>query len=75
MIPSHVSIQDLDYSYSQIGDVPPSMPALAFPPSYFHRVIRVAGDRNPIAHLDIRFWGEEIINNLQLMQDRVRTET
>ncbi|KAI9465833.1 hypothetical protein BJY52DRAFT_1202087 [Lactarius psammicola] len=66
---------DLDYSFSQIGDVPPSLPALAFPPSYFHRVIRVAGDRNPIAHLDIRFWGEEITANLQLLQDRVRTET
>lgn len=66
---------DLDYAFSQIGDVPPSLPALAFPPSYFHRVIRVAGDRNPIAHLDIRFWGEEIISNLQLLQDRVRTET
>jgi hypothetical protein len=35
----------------------------------------VAGDRNPITHLDIRFWGEEIIANLQLLQDRVRTET
>ncbi|KAI0254555.1 hypothetical protein BJV78DRAFT_1185167 [Lactifluus subvellereus] len=66
---------DLDYTYSQIGDVPSSLPALAFPPSYFHRVIRVAGDRNPICHLDIRFWGEEIITNLQLLQDRVRTET
>ncbi|KAH9072938.1 hypothetical protein EDB83DRAFT_145205 [Lactarius deliciosus] len=66
---------DLDFSFSQIGDVPPSLPALAFPPSYFHRVIRVAGDRNPIAHLDIRFWGEDIIANLQLLQDRVRTET
>jgi len=66
---------DLDYAFSQIGDIPPLLPALAFPPSYFHRVIRVAGDRNPIAHLDIRFWGEEIIANLQLLQDRVRTET
>jgi len=66
---------DLDYSFSQIGDIPPSLPALAFAPSYFHRVIRVAGDRNPIVHLDIRFWGEEIIANLQLLQDRVRTET
>ncbi|KAI9451790.1 hypothetical protein F5148DRAFT_1332851 [Russula earlei] len=66
---------DLDYTFSHIGDVPPSVLALAFPPSYFHRVIRVAGDRNPIAHLDIRFWGEEIITNLQLLQDRVRTET
>ncbi|KAF8483548.1 hypothetical protein DFH94DRAFT_625513 [Russula ochroleuca] len=66
---------DLDYTFSQIGDIPSSLPALAFPPSYFHRVIRVAGDRNPIAHFDIRFWGEEIIANLQLLQDRVRTET
>ena len=55
--------------------MPPSLPGLAFPPSYFHRVIRVAGDRNPITHIDIRFWGEEILANLQLLQDRVRTET
>jgi hypothetical protein len=58
-----------------MGDLPPSLPALAFPPSYFHRVIRVAGDRNPIVHIDIRFWAEDIIANLQLLQDRVRTET
>jgi hypothetical protein len=52
------------------------MPTLAFPPSYFHRVIRMgAGSTNPVAHIDLRPWGEEIAHNLQLLQDRVRTET
>ena len=52
------------------------MPALAFPPSYFHRVIRTGPVvSNPIVHVDISPWGEEIAMNLQLLQDRVRTET
>ncbi|KAF8220840.1 hypothetical protein L208DRAFT_1416054 [Tricholoma matsutake] len=67
---------DLDYTYSPIGDLPKYMPTLAFPPSYFHRVIRMGAEStNPIAHIDLRPWGEEIAHNLQLLQDRVRTET
>ncbi|KAG5725752.1 hypothetical protein E4T56_gene4960 [Termitomyces sp. T112] len=67
---------DLDYTYSPIGDLPKYMPTLAFPPSYFHRVIRTGPSAsNPIAHIDLRPWGEEIAANLQLLQDRVRTET
>ncbi|KAG5635113.1 hypothetical protein H0H81_012404 [Sphagnurus paluster] len=67
---------DLDYTYSSIGDLPKYMPALAFPPSYFHRVIRTGpSSSNPVAHVDLRPWGEEIAINLQLLQDRVRTET
>lgn len=71
-----VIAQDLDYTYSPIGDLPKYMPTLAFPPSYFHRVIRMGAEStNPIAHIDLRPWGEEIAHNLQLLQDRVRTET
>ncbi|KAI0067038.1 hypothetical protein BV25DRAFT_1820201 [Artomyces pyxidatus] len=66
---------DLDYTYSPIGDLPRYLPTLAFPPSYFHRVIRIAGDKNPICHIDVRPWAEEIASNLQLLQDRVKTET
>ncbi|KAF8178942.1 hypothetical protein BJ912DRAFT_855925 [Pholiota molesta] len=67
---------DLDYTYSTIGDLPKYLPTLAFPPSYFHRVIRTgAQTTNPIVHIDISPWGEEIALNLQLLQDRVRTET
>ncbi|KAG6826768.1 hypothetical protein H0H92_014523 [Tricholoma furcatifolium] len=67
---------DLDYTYSPIGDLPKYMPTLAFPPSYFHRVIRTGpNSSNPTAHIDLRPWGEEIAANLQLLQDRVRTET
>ena len=68
--------QDLDYTYTSIGDLPKYIPALAFPPSYFHRVIRTGPViSNPIVHIDISPWGEEIAMNLQLLQDRVRTET
>jgi hypothetical protein len=68
--------QDLDYSYSRVGDMPKYLPALAFPPSYFHRVIRTGPtSSNPVVHIDISPWGEEIATNLQLLQDRVRTET
>ncbi|TFK66474.1 hypothetical protein BDN72DRAFT_844319 [Pluteus cervinus] len=67
---------DLDYTYTPVGDLPKYLPSLAFPPSYFHRVIRTGpSTTNPIAHIDIRPWGEEIASNLQLIQDRVRTET
>ncbi|CAA7270483.1 unnamed protein product [Cyclocybe aegerita] len=67
---------DLDYTYSAIGDLPKYMPALAFPPSYFHKVIRTGSQStNPIAHIDLSSWGEEIAMNLQLLQDRVKTET
>jgi len=67
---------DLDYTYTSIGDLPKYMPTLAFPPSYFHRVIRTGPViNNPIVHIDISPWGEEIAMNLQLLQDRVRTET
>ncbi|KAG6830608.1 hypothetical protein H0H87_007551 [Tephrocybe sp. NHM501043] len=67
---------DLDYTYSAVGDLPKYMPTFAFPPSYFHRVIRTGpNSSNPIAHMDLRPWGEEIAANLQLLQDRVRTET
>ncbi|XP_006456269.1 hypothetical protein AGABI2DRAFT_195461 [Agaricus bisporus var. bisporus H97] len=67
---------DLDYTYSPMGELPKYMHALAFPPSYFHRVIRSgAMGSNPIVHIDVSPWGEEIAANLQLLQDRVRTET
>ncbi|KAF9531441.1 hypothetical protein CPB83DRAFT_891808 [Crepidotus variabilis] len=67
---------DLDYTYSPTGDLPKYLPALAFPPSYFHRVIRTGHtNSNPIVHIDISMWGEEVAINLQLLQDRVKTET
>ncbi|KAH8110225.1 hypothetical protein DFH11DRAFT_1623023 [Phellopilus nigrolimitatus] len=64
---------DLEYTYSRTGDVPQYLHTLAFPPSYFHRVIRSAG--NPVCYIDLAPWGEEIAANLQLLQDRVRAET
>ncbi|TDL19053.1 hypothetical protein BD410DRAFT_727668 [Rickenella mellea] len=64
---------DLDYSYSRTGDLPQYIHTLAFPPSYFHRVIRTSS--NPICYIDISPWSEEIAANLQLLQDRLRTET
>ncbi|TFK23848.1 hypothetical protein FA15DRAFT_681011 [Coprinopsis marcescibilis] len=67
---------DLDYTYNPIGDLPKYIHTLAFPPSYFHRVIRTGPvTSNPVAHIDISPWGEEIAANLQLLQDRVKTET
>ncbi|KAJ7604646.1 hypothetical protein FB45DRAFT_768469 [Roridomyces roridus] len=67
---------DLDYKYSAVGDLPQYLPTLAFSPSYFHRVIRTGpASMNPVVHIDISPWGQEIAANLQLLQDRVRTET
>jgi hypothetical protein len=67
---------DLDYSYSPVGDLPKYVPALAFPPSYFHKIIRTGpGYSNPVVRIDLRPWGEQLAANLQLLQDRIRTET
>ncbi|KAI0635073.1 hypothetical protein C8Q77DRAFT_1054656 [Trametes polyzona] len=66
---------DLDYTYSRAGDLPKYLPTLAFPPSYFHRVVRTMGNGNPVCHIDIAPWSEEIAANLQLLQDRMKTET
>ncbi|KAF8514937.1 hypothetical protein BU17DRAFT_52070 [Hysterangium stoloniferum] len=64
---------DLDYSYSIMGELPRYMHSLSFPPSYFHKVIFSNG--NPLCQLDISPWGAEIAQNVQLLQDRVITET
>ncbi|PCH37166.1 hypothetical protein WOLCODRAFT_167358 [Wolfiporia cocos MD-104 SS10] len=59
--------EDLDYSWSRTGDIPQFLPALAFPPSYLHRVVHAAGSGNPIAPIDISPCGGEIAANLQLL--------
>ncbi|KZO98220.1 hypothetical protein CALVIDRAFT_535326 [Calocera viscosa TUFC12733] len=64
---------DLEYVYSASGQLPHYFNSLAHPPSYWHKVIRT--NANPIAHLDFRPYGKEIMQNVQLVQDRVQTET
>jgi hypothetical protein len=66
-------MQDLDYTYSRTGDVPRYLHSLAFPPSYFHRVIRT-GTGNPVVHVDLAPWAGEICASVRLMQDRIRAE-
>lgn len=64
-----------------MGELSPYFHSLAFSPSYFHRVIRIGGSVthnphcNPIIYVDVSPWGREIAANLQLLQDRARTET
>ncbi|EIW75534.1 hypothetical protein CONPUDRAFT_65536 [Coniophora puteana RWD-64-598 SS2] len=64
---------DLDFRFNRAGELPPYFHSLGFAPSYFHRVIRGSG--NPVVHVDVSPWGSEIAANLQLIQDRARTET
>lgn len=71
----NVCSQDLDYSYSTVGDLPKYLHTLSFSPSYFHRVLRTGANTNPILRVDVSPWGDQIAMNLQLLQDRVRTET
>ncbi|KAI6040726.1 hypothetical protein EDC04DRAFT_2566574 [Pisolithus marmoratus] len=72
---------DLDYKYSRLGELSPYFHSLAFPPSYFHRVIRIGANaehnpqENPIVYVDVSPWGQEIAQNLQLLQERGKTET
>ncbi|KAG8900567.1 hypothetical protein FRB99_005979, partial [Tulasnella sp. 403] len=64
---------DLDYSYSPLGEIPKYVDSLAFPPSYFHKIVRTTG--NPIVHMDLSPFSADIAKTLQLLQDRVHTET
>ncbi|KAG8924172.1 hypothetical protein FRC02_010611 [Tulasnella sp. 418] len=64
---------DLDYTFSPTGEIPRYVDSLAFSPSYWHKIIRSNG--NPICHIDLAPFAVEIANNLQLLQDRVQTET
>ncbi|KAF9238269.1 hypothetical protein BU15DRAFT_75423 [Melanogaster broomeanus] len=72
---------DLDYKYSRMGELSPYFHSLAFSPSYFHRVIRIGSSAthnphcNPLVYVDASPWGKELATNLQLLQDRTRTET
>lgn len=65
--------QDLDYTYSLAGEIPPYIDSLCFPPSYWHKILRINGD--PIVHIDIQPYAQEIAANLALLQSRVQTET
>jgi hypothetical protein len=67
--------QDLDYTYSKVGDPPKYLPTLAFPPSYFHRVIRTMGTGNPVVRIDLSPWASDIKANLQVLQDKTRMDT
>lgn len=65
--------QDLDYSYNPIGELPRHIDSLAYPPAYFHKIVRNVG--NPIVHIDLRPFAVDIADHLSLLQDRVQTET
>ncbi|KIJ38370.1 hypothetical protein M422DRAFT_176820 [Sphaerobolus stellatus SS14] len=64
---------DLDYSYSHSGELPRYLNSFAFPPSYFHKVIRSTG--NPLDQMDISPWSTDIAANVQLLQDKTVAET
>ncbi|EJU01780.1 hypothetical protein DACRYDRAFT_79392 [Dacryopinax primogenitus] len=64
---------DLEYNYSPSGQLPHYFNSLAYPPSYWHKVIRT--NTNPLAFIDLRPYGREIMQNVQLVQDRVQSET
>ncbi|KAF8312062.1 hypothetical protein DL93DRAFT_2060266, partial [Clavulina sp. PMI_390] len=64
---------DLDYTYTITGEIPPYIDSLCFPPSYWHKILRIPGD--PIVHIDLQPYAEEIARNLALLQSRVQTET
>ncbi|CAE6487904.1 unnamed protein product [Rhizoctonia solani] len=64
---------DLDYTYSTTGELPKYIHSLAFSPSYWHKIIRTSN--SPLCHIDLTPYASEIAANLQLVQDRVQTET
>ncbi|CAE6383219.1 unnamed protein product [Rhizoctonia solani] len=64
---------DLDYTYSTTGELPQYIHSLAFSPSYWHKIIRTSN--SPLCHIDLTPYAAEIARNIQLVQDRVQTET
>jgi hypothetical protein len=60
-----------------MGAIPKYLHSLAYPPSYFHKVLRTGSgmDADPIVQLDLKPFGEQICANLQLLQERVAMET
>ncbi|KAF8686527.1 hypothetical protein RHS04_00176 [Rhizoctonia solani] len=64
---------DLDYTYSTTGELPKYIHSLAFSPSYWHKIIRTSN--SPLCHIDLTPYAAEIARNIQLVQDRVQTET
>ncbi|QRV78400.1 mucin 2, oligomeric mucus/gel-forming [Ceratobasidium sp. AG-Ba] len=64
---------DLDYTYSTTGELPKYIHSLAFSPSYWHKIIRTSN--SPLCHIDLAPYAAQIAQNLQLVQDRVQTET
>ncbi|KAG8689214.1 hypothetical protein FRC09_012513, partial [Ceratobasidium sp. 395] len=64
---------DLDYTYSTTGELPKYIQSFAFSPSYWHKIIRTSN--SPLCHIDLAPYAAEIAQNLQLVQDRVQTET
>lgn len=76
--PNALLMQDLDFTYSPWGDVPHYFHSLAYPPAYFHRIIRTGGNGtvpNPVVNIDISPWHDQIISNIQLVQDRAPINT
>ncbi|KAF8754700.1 hypothetical protein RHS01_05955 [Rhizoctonia solani] len=61
-------IHVLDY-----GELPKYIHSLAFSPSYWHKIIRTSN--SPLCHIDLTPYAAEIARNIQLVQDRVQTET
>ncbi|KAG9031285.1 hypothetical protein FRB95_002925 [Tulasnella sp. JGI-2019a] len=64
---------DLDYSYNPIGEIPRHIDSLAYPPAYFHKIVRNSG--NPIVYIDLRPFAVDIADHLSLLQDRIQTDT
>jgi len=42
---------DLDFQFSVVGEIPSFIDAFKFPPSYWHKVVKAAG--NPLLYLDL----------------------
>ncbi|KAL7416190.1 hypothetical protein BDY24DRAFT_337459, partial [Mrakia frigida] len=60
---------DLDFQFSVLGEIPSFINAFQFPPSYWHKVVKSAG--NPLLYLDLSGpMGVEIKKNTKLILDK-----
>lgn len=63
-------LRDLSFAYDVIGHLPAWLNVVQYSPFYWHNIIK-SSTPQPVVHLDISPWREQILGSLRLVQDQV----
>ncbi|PWZ00506.1 hypothetical protein BCV70DRAFT_199784 [Testicularia cyperi] len=66
-------LRDLSFMFDRGGHLPSWLNAFAFPPSYYHNIIRSSDQAQPVVYLDVLPWRDQIVSTMRLVQDQVET--